>query len=261
MRFSGKKVIITGGTSGLGAASVLAFCREGADVFFCGLIDQEADKVLASAAQLPGQASYLRADVRRDADMRDFVAQATKKGGLDIAVNSAGIQHSAARFHQQDLAITADVMATNFMGIWHAMRHEIGAMLAHNTAPMAPGQNRGVILNIASVLSLGGAEWMSAYGASKHAMVGLTKSAALDYAESGIRINALSPGPMDTPMLQKALDDIKGDMSKYAGGFPEEGPAKAEEVAEKILGLCDGSLGEITGCNITLQKEELSIED
>ncbi|MFC3052266.1 SDR family NAD(P)-dependent oxidoreductase [Kordiimonas pumila] len=244
MRFQGKTVIVTGGTSGLGEAVVKAFACEGASVHFCGLIDQEGERVEQSTQTLAGSATYYNADVRIESHMKEMVAAVVKKTGkLDIAVNNAGISHPAARFADQDTSIVADVMQTNLMGVWFAMRHEILAMKAANS---------GAIINIASILSKSGAEWMAAYGASKHAVIGLTKSAALDYVANGIRINAVSPGPMQTPMLDRAIEDIGGDMSKYAGGFPKSGPAKPEEVAQTILYLASSEAGYTTGANIVV---------
>lgn len=242
MRFSGKQVIVTGGTSGFGEAIVKAFAAEGAAVHFCGLLDEEGARVEREVAALGGQARYHHADVREEPSVEAFVHAATDGGTkLDIAVNNAGISHKAARFADQDIAMVEDVLRTNVMGIWFAMRHEIPAML---------NSGGGAIINTASILSRSGAAWMTAYGTSKHAVVGLTKSAAMDYVNQGIRINAVSPGPMQTPMFERALEDIGGDMSKFAGGLPSGGPADPKDVAKTVLHVASDEAGYMNGANV-----------
>lgn len=242
MRFADKNIVVTGGTSGFGEAIVKAFVAEGAQVYFCGLLDDEGHRVEAETADLPGRAIYHHSDVRVESSVTAFINHAVETSGtLDIAVNNAGISHVAARFADQDPTMVENVMQTNVMGIWYAMRHEIPHMLKNGG---------GAIVNTASILSKSGAEWMAAYGTSKHAVVGLTKSAALDYASDNIRINAVSPGPMLTPMFERALADIGGDMSKFAGGFPKSGPADPGEVAKTVLYLASDEAGYTTGANV-----------
>lgn len=242
MRFEGKRVIVTGGTSGFGEAIVKAFTAEGAVVHFCGLIDDEGQRVQEEASANAGSAVYHHADVRLEDSVKAFIDAATDGGErLDIAANNAGISHTSARFADQDMAMVEDVLRTNVMGIWHAMRHEIPIMLK---------QSQGAIVNTGSILSRSGAEWMAAYGTSKHAVVGLTKSAALDYADHGIRINAVSPGPMLTPMFERALEDIGGDMSKFAGGLPKGGPADPNDVAKTVLYLASDEAAYMNGANV-----------
>ncbi|NVJ98811.1 MAG: SDR family oxidoreductase [Alphaproteobacteria bacterium] len=242
MRFDGKRIIVTGGTSGFGESIVKAFAHEGATVHFCGLIDEEGERVVADVLAAGGSASYHHADVRHEEAVKSFILAATDNGTtLDIAVNNAGISHSSARFADQEMAMVEDVFQTNVMGVWYAMRHEIPIMLK---------ADKGAIINTGSILSRSGAEWMAAYGTSKHAVVGLTKSAALDYADHGIRINAVSPGPMLTPMFERALADIGGDMSKFAGGLPKGGPADPNDVAKTVLYLASEEAGYMNGANV-----------
>ncbi len=240
MRFKGKSIVVTGGTSGLGEAIVKAFAREGGHVLFCGLLDDEGARVCAQAADLAGDVRYRHADVRDESAMKDLISDAVKQSGtLEIAVNNAGISHHAARFADHSLDVVNDVLQTNVMGVWHAMMHEIPQML----------ECGGAIINIASILSKSGAGWMAPYGMSKHAVVGLSKSAALDYADSGIRINTVSPGPMQTPMFERALADIGGDLEKFAGGIPKTGPADPEDVAKTVLYLASDEAANVTGAN------------
>ncbi len=240
MRFENKVIAVTGGTSGLGEAIVKAFAAEGGSVFFCGLLDIEGERVMHETSSLVGTTQYVQADVRDDAAMQAFIGHAVAyKDRLDIAVNNAGISHTAARFADHDLDTVNDVLQTNVMGIWHAMRHQIPQMLDAG----------GAIINIASILSRSGAGWMAPYGMSKHAVVGLSKSAALDYADMNVRINTVSPGPMQTPMFERALEDIGGDLEKFAGGIPKTGPASPDDVAKTVLYLASDEAANVTGAN------------
>lgn len=242
MRFQNKSILITGGTSGLGAAAAKAFAAEGAEVCFCGLPGDDAAKTKADIQNLGGTAHYLLCDVRDETAVQRFITDAVDiMGQIDVAFNNAGISHSAARFADLDTSLAEDVWRTNVMGVWYAMRHEIHHML---------DTGGGAIINTASILSKSGAEWMAAYGMTKHAIIGLTKSAALDYADKNIRINAVSPGPMLTPMFERALDDIGGDMDKFAGGFPKNGPADPAEVAKTVLYLASDEASYTNGANV-----------
>ena len=280
MSFHRKRTLVTGGTSGLGACVVEALFKAGAHVHFCGLNDAEAAELIARLTTTtddnttPGddtdfsddfsddlsydlsgyfsgnfssdqpQLFYHHSDVRLDADIQAFVSAATEAmQGLDMAVNNAGISHTAARLAEQELSVVEDVWRTNVMGVWHALRHEIPAMIE---------SGGGAGGNVASILSQEGAPWMAPYGVSKHAVVGLSKSAALDYADAGIRVNAVSPGPMQTPMFERALADIGGDMSKFAGGLSESGPADPARVAETVLFLLSDKAHYVTGANLVV---------
>ncbi len=244
MRFTGKSILVTGGTSGFGEAIVKLFAAEGGHVHFCGLIDSEGHRVEREIREAGGTAHYMHADVRIEASIRSFIDTVFEtENKLDIAVNNAGISHTAARFADQDMATVENVIQTNVMGIWYSMRSEIPHMIS---------SGGGAIVNIASILSKSGAGWMAAYGTSKHAVIGMTKSASLDYTGDNIRINAVSPGPMLTPMFQRALDDIGGDMNKFAGGLPEGGPADPSEVAKTVLHLASEEASYMNGANIVV---------
>ncbi len=244
LRFENKITLVTGGTSGLGEAVVKAFADEGSKVYFCGLIDSDGARVEEAVATTGGEAQYHYCDVRDAKQVETFVAAAVAKYGTrDIAFNNAGISHKSGKMSEIPLDVVEDVYQTNVMGVWHAMRHEIAVMEKNKS---------GVIVNTASILSRSGAGWIAAYGMSKHAILGLTKSAAMDYASAGLRINAISPGPMKTPMLDRALADIGGDMDKFAGGFPEGGPADPREVAKTVLYLASEDAAYMNGANIVV---------
>jgi len=243
-RFDGKHIVITGGTSGLGEATVLAFAAEGADVWFCGLVDSEGARVCETAAGLEGSATYMFADVRDPSSVKAFIKSAhDAMGGIDVAVNNAGISHDSHKMADIPLDDVDNVWRTNVMGTWHAMRSELSIMVK---------QQSGIVVNVASILSRSGAGWVAAYGMSKHAVVGITKSAAMDYASDGIRINAISPGPIKTPMLARAMEDIGDDLSKFAGGLPEGGPANPEDIAKSILYLASEDANYMNGANLVL---------
>lgn len=229
--FAGRTALVTGGSSGLGACVVARLRAAGARVRHCGLSHAVAD-----------DPDYHAVDVRDDHALQRFVDQAADDlGGLDYAVNGAGISHPSARLADMDPEAFRTVMETNAFGVFHAMRHELRHMQARGA---------GAIVNVASTLSRRGAPWVSAYGASKHAIVGLTQSAAAEYGPMGIRINAVSPGPMDTPMFARAMADIAGDMSKYAGGLPDAGPASPAQMAELILFVLSARGAYLNGANL-----------
>ena len=242
--FAGKVALVTGGSSGIGAAVVEALCKRGAAVVFCGLLDGRGEALESLLAGRGLEAQYCHADVRSDGDMARLVATCLERHGrLDLAVNNAGTSHPAARLADIPPGVYAEVMRTNADGVFFAMRHEIPAMVRGGG---------GAIVNVASILAQRGAPWMAAYGASKHAVLGLSLSAARDYAAAGIRVNAVLPGPVATPMLERALLDIAGDETKYAGGFPPCGPGAPGDVAEAILFLLGDEARYINGAALTV---------
>lgn len=234
--FRDRVCLVTGGSSGIGAACVRMLAACGAKVVFCGLDDAAGDAVAAATG---GAAVYRHADVRRESDMTALVADCVARfGRLDGAVNAAGVSHHAAKAAAIPASDWDDVMAVNAGGVFRAMQAEIPALL---------DSGGGAIVNIASILGEGGAPWMAAYGASKHAVIGLTLSAARDYAAAGLRINCVAPGPVATPMLDRALADIGDDVAKYAGGFPPAGPGRPDDVANAVLFLLGESAQYVNG--------------
>jgi NAD(P)-dependent dehydrogenase (short-subunit alcohol dehydrogenase family) len=193
-RFQEKVVIITGATSGIGRAAALQFAAEGGKVGFCGRREGLGREVEDEIKSRGGEATYVRADVRHEGDVKAFVDRVARKyGGLDVAFNNAGITIERA-LHEYSAQEWDDVAATNLRGVFLAMKYEIPYMLARG----------GNIVVTSSSNAIATTEKRSAYTASKRGLVGLVQSAAQDYAAKGIRINALIPGTTDTALVRRS---------------------------------------------------------
>lgn len=231
-------VIVTGALTGIGRATALAFAREGARVVVSG---RKAEAGLALKRELDAlgaQAEFVAADVRHESDVQKLVATAIARfGRLDIAVNNAGTEGDRGPITAQSAESYAATFDTNVLGVLLSMKHELTAMQA---------QNSGCIVNISSTMGHRGAPGASLYVASKHAVEGLTKSAALEAASFGVRVNAIAPGPIETEML----DRFTGNADRKAGmaaGLPMKRLGKPEEIAEAILFVASGKASFITG--------------
>jgi NAD(P)-dependent dehydrogenase (short-subunit alcohol dehydrogenase family) len=231
-----KIAIVTGAGAGLGAASARAMAREGA-VLMLADIDAEGGAALAAEIKTAGGAAeFCRTDVSDEDAVAEMVRQTVARfGGLDIAYNSAGIEGVAGLVHELDMADVKRTLDVLIGGTYHAMKYEIRAMLE---------SGGGAIVNASSTWGLNASPGRSPYIAGKHAIGGLTKSAALEHAAGNIRINAIAPGPIMTPML---LRDWKGDAEKAAAGVPMQRVGRPEEVAEAVVWLCSDKASFITG--------------
>lgn len=236
MMLQDKIAIVTGAASGLGTASALAMAREGA-VLMLADINAEAGAALAADIQKSGgEAEFCLTDVTDESAVAEMVSQTVARfGGLDIAYNSAGIEGVAGLVHELDMADVKATLDVLIGGTYHSMKYEIRAMLE---------SGGGAIVNASSTWGLNAYPGRSPYIAGKHAIGGLTKSAALEHAAGNIRINAIAPGPIMTPML---LRDWKGDAEKAASGVPMRRVGKPEEVAEAVVWLCSDKSSFITG--------------
>lgn len=239
-RFTGKVVLITGATSGIGEATARAFAAEGAKVFFCGRREQLGDRVAASIRAAGGEATYRRADVRHEPEVRDLVDACVRRyGRLDIAVNNAGIESPrAVRLHEQALADLDAVWRTNAAGVFLGMKYELPRMLA---------QGGGVIVNTASVSAEVGFATIAPYNASKHAVASLTKVAGLEYAADGIRVTAVAPGAVDTPMLRRAAAAFGMTYEQIAQDYPVKRIVRPEEIAGVVLFLASPDASAVVG--------------
>src|ERR1700689_2106082 len=188
-------VLITGALTGIGRATALAFAKEGARVVISGRRDEVGQKLLAEIRALGAEAEYWRTDVRHDDDVRDLLDKTVARfGGVDVAVNNAGSEGQPGPVAEQTAESYAATFDTNVLGTLLSMKHELRVMLP---------QKSGSIVNISSTYGHIGAPGASAYSASKHAVEGLTKSAALEAAATGVRVNIIAPGPIETEMLTR----------------------------------------------------------
>ncbi|WP_246258413.1 SDR family NAD(P)-dependent oxidoreductase [Amycolatopsis anabasis] len=242
-RFAGQVVLITGATSGIGAATARAMAAEGARVFFCGRREQLGRQVADQIRAAGGDATYRRADVRHESQVRDFVqACVDRYGRIDIAFNNAGIESPrAVRLHEQSVVDMEAVWRTNVGGVFLAMKYEIPQLLR---------QGGGVIVNTASISAEAGFATIAPYNASKHAVASLTKVAALEYAADNIRINAFAPGAVDTPMLRRAAEAFGLTYEQIAQSYPIKRIVRAEEMANVVLWLGSGEASAVTGTDL-----------
>ena len=233
-RFVGKVVLITGATSGIGRATAKAFALEGAKVMFCGRRAGLGQEVQAEIRAAGGEATFKQADVRIEADVAALVAACVQAyGGLDIAFNTAGIAGRAGDMGAAfNWAVHDDIMATNVEGVVRCINHQVPALKA---------RGGGSIINTASVLGYVGSSPVMSYAMSKAAVLSLTRSAALQLASDNIRVNAVSPGPIDTPMMG-------GGAAQASGARTPAGRAgQPEEVAYAVMYLADAAASYVTG--------------
>ena len=236
-------VLITGALTGIGRAAAIIFAQEGARVVVSGRRDKEGKELVAELQALGAEAIFVRTDVRNEDDVRNLVDQTVKRfGRLDIAVNNAGTEGVPGLVTDQTAESYAATFDTNVLGTLLSMKHELRVMLA---------QGSGSIINVSSTFGHTGGAGASVYVASKHAVEGLTKSAALEASGSGVRVNAVAPGPIDTGMLTR----FTGSDERKAGliaGVPLKRVGKPEEIAESIVFLSSDRASFITGATIAV---------
>lgn len=237
--FQDKVVLVTGGGGGIGRASALAFARAGARV---AVVDLAADAGRETVEQIQGlgaQALFIQANVAQSADVEAMVATVVQTWGrLDCAFNNAGIEEEHMRLADCREETFDRIMAVNVKGVWLCLKHELAQMMK---------QGGGTIVNTASVAGLVGAPKMAAYSASKHAVLGLTKSAALEYGRSNIRVNAVCPGVIRTAMFDRAVQADPKVGPAVAKLHPVGRIGEAEEVAAVVLWLCSDAASFVTG--------------
>ena len=249
MRFTGKAVMITGGATGIGRAAAIAFAREGANVMI-GDVDERAQDTVAAITAAGGAAACLPTDVS-DADAAEALVAAcvARFGAVDAAFNNAGILPPPAPFHETGEADYDRTMGVNAKGMFLAMRAELRQMLA---------QGHGAIVNTASVGALIANADMAPYVASKHAVAGLTRAAAIEYARQNIRVNAICPGLVRTAMTQAWLDDSAFVEAFYASS-PIGRAAEPEEMVGMILHLCSDEARFTNGAIIAIDGGQTAI--
>jgi NAD(P)-dependent dehydrogenase (short-subunit alcohol dehydrogenase family) len=231
-------VLITGALTGIGRATALAFAKEGARIVIAGRRDEAGEKLVTELRALGAEAEYWHTDVRHEDDVRALVDKtAARFGPLDAAVNNAGTEGKPGPVTEQTAESYAATFDTNVLGTLLSMKHELRVMMA---------QGHGSIVNVSSTYGHLGAAGASLYAASKHAVEGLTRSAALEAAEFGVRVNVVAPGPIDTAMLTR----FTGTAERKAGlvsGVPLQRMGKPEEIAQLIVFLASDKASFSTG--------------
>jgi NAD(P)-dependent dehydrogenase (short-subunit alcohol dehydrogenase family) len=231
-------VLVTGALTGIGRATALAFAKEGADLVVSGRRDDAGQALVAELRALGAAAEFIRADVRHESDVQNLVDKTVARfGRLDVAVNNAGTEGTPGPVTAQTAESYAAVFDTNVLGVLLSLKHELRVMQA---------QGSGSIVNLSSTMGHRGAPGASLYTASKHAVEGLTKSAALEAAAFGVRVNAVAPGPVDTAML----DRFTGTADRKAGlvaGVPLKRSGRPEEIADAIVFAASSKASFITG--------------
>jgi NAD(P)-dependent dehydrogenase (short-subunit alcohol dehydrogenase family) len=231
-------VLITGALTGIGRATALAFAKNGARLVVSGRREAEGKALEAELRGAGAEAAFIQADVRRDDEVGGLVdATVARFGRLDVAVNSAGTEGRPGPITDQTAESVAATFDTNVLGVILSMKHEVRAM---------QGQHGGNIVNVSSTYGHEGATGASVYAASKHAVEGLTKSVALETAKSGIRVNAVAPGPTDTNMLTR-FAGTPGNKEALVATVPMGRLGLSEEIANAIVFLASNQASFITG--------------
>lgn len=238
-QMTGRVAIVTGAASGIGRATALAFAARGASVMVSDVMVDGGEETVQLIRDQGGRASFVRADVANDADVKALVERTVDEyGRLDYAFNNAGIEGENGATAECSEENFDRVIAVNLKGVWLGMKYEIPAMLANGG---------GAIVNCSSVAGLVGFPNLPAYVASKHGVVGLTKAAALDYATSGIRVNAVCPGVIATPMVERVTAGSPEVEAAYAAFQPLGRMGTSEEIAESVVWLCSDAGAFVTG--------------
>lgn len=235
----GKVVMVTGGSSGIGKATCIALAREGAKVAVCDILAAEGEAVAQEIRNAGGDAIYVQFDVLKDKDIKEGIQKVVDYyGTLHGAVNSAGILGMKAALVASTEQNWDRVLEINLKSIWRCMKHQLRYMRDNGG---------GSIVNMSSDAGLAGVSRLPAYTASKHGVIGLTKSAALDYAKANIRVNAVCPGYTDTPLFYADSSNLEDLMKWIKDTMPMGRLAKPEEVAEAAIWLCSDRSSYITG--------------
>lgn len=250
-QFSGKVALITGAGSGIGRATTLAFARQGAKVVVVDVSEEAGEETAALARAENTDALFVRANVAQRADVEAMVRAAVDQyGRLDIAHNNAGISGVQAPLAEYPEEVWDRVIAINLKGVWLSMKYELQYMLQHGG---------GVIVNTSSAAAgLKGSRNVAAYVASKHGIIGLTRAAALEYARSNVRVNAVCPGTIHTAMIDEFAHGDDRILDQFAEGEPVGRLGTPEEVASAVLWLCSDGAGFVTGATLAVDGGRLA---
>jgi NAD(P)-dependent dehydrogenase (short-subunit alcohol dehydrogenase family) len=236
-------ILITGALTGIGRATAIAFAESGARLVVSGRREAEGNALASELRELGAQAHFIRADVRHDGDVRNLVdATVARFGRIDAAVNNAGTEGQPGAIVDQSAESYAATFDTNVLGTLLSMKHELRVMLA---------QKSGSIVNVSSTYGHEGAAYAAVYAGSKHAVEGMTKSAALENAAAGVRVNAVAPGPTDTGMLDRFTGTAE-KKAALASKVPLGRVGKPEDIARAIVFLASDAASFVTGQIVTV---------
>jgi NAD(P)-dependent dehydrogenase (short-subunit alcohol dehydrogenase family) len=247
--FEGKVVLITGGGSEIGSAAATAFAQEGAIVVLAGMAGKSSEKVIASIREICEEANFIRTDVAVEREVEALVEKISSDyGRLDFAFNNAGAMCPIAPFVDQTSGDLEKLIQADLKGVFFCMKQELRMMA---------GQGHGAIVNAAALAGLHSSPGTAPYGAVKHAVMGLTRSAAVEYASKGVRVNAVCPGIVQTGELDRRMGKVAGwsheDLKNWTmKQIPMGRFATAAEVAEAVLWLCSKSSSYVTGQGLVL---------
>jgi NAD(P)-dependent dehydrogenase (short-subunit alcohol dehydrogenase family) len=237
-------VLITGALTGIGRTTAIAFAREGNRVVVSGRREEAGQALAAELRTLGAEAEFFRADVRFEVEVQNLVEQTVKRfGRIDVAVNNAGTEGELGPIADQTAANYEATFSVNVLGTLLSLKHEMRVMLA---------QGSGSIINLSSIAGQVGIASASVYAASKHAVEGLTKSAALEGAAAGVRVNAVAPGPVATEMLDRFVGNNEEAKAGFLSSIPARRAAAPEEIAQTIVFLASDKARYLTGQRIAV---------
>jgi NAD(P)-dependent dehydrogenase (short-subunit alcohol dehydrogenase family) len=237
-------VLVTGALTGIGHATALAFARDGNRVVVSGRHEDKGQALAAELRALGAEAEFVRADVRNEGEVRNLIDRTVERfGRLDVAVNNAGTEGELGPIVEQSAANYESTFAVNVLGTLLALKHEMRAMLA---------QGSGSIINLSSIGGQVGIAGAAIYAASKHAVEGLTKSAALEGARAGVRVNAVAPGPTETQMLDRFVGRSEEAKARFVATIPSGRAATVDEIAQTIVFLASDKARSLTGQRIAV---------
>ncbi len=242
--FTGKVALVTGGSSGIGRATAILFARKGALVVVASRRAEEGEETVKLVKEAGSDGFFVKTDVTQAADVEAMVEQTMRSyGRLDYAFNNAGIEQTPSPLVEQTEEMFDQIIDINVKGVWLSMKYQIPQMLKNGG---------GAIVNMSSVAGLVGMAGIPIYVASKHAVVGLTKSVALEYAKQGIRVNAVSPGAIETDMFDRFVKDNPQAREQMMAMHPLGRAGKSEEIANAVVWFCSDEAAFVTGQTLAL---------
>jgi NAD(P)-dependent dehydrogenase (short-subunit alcohol dehydrogenase family) len=242
---TGKVALVTGGASGIGRASAIAFARAAARVVVADVAADGGEETVALIREAGGEATFVRADVARAVEVADLVARVVAAyGRLDCAHNNAGIEGPVVPLHAYPDDAWERVIDVNLKGVFLCLKAEIRQFLAQDSG--------GAIVNTASIAGLRNTAYLGAYGASKHGVMSLTKSAGAGYAAQGIRVNAVCPGWIQTDMAERIWEARPNGAEGALAMVPQGRFGQPEEVAQAVVWLCSDAASHVTGTSLTI---------